>query len=960
MKKRILFLVTLLLMCVLIPLQKTLAAPATGFTIDDASQTTTTTDTDDITFAVTIMNLKTAGFYNGVISVTTDPDTLTATPNAANTGILFVGGTHDVVVTVARDAITTAGAGTYTITFTVDEFFVATFGNFGNYDDPISTDLTLIVEESIIQTYGVTVDVQGSATQTTTTAGTADIEYTIRVTNTGSGSDSFTLSHSGVTDAELSETSLSNISASAYEDVTLTVPRSALADVDTYTVTVTATSDGDSNETDDTETETFVNEPTVYGLTLLNVGDLTQTTQNTDTDDITYTLRVTNIGNSQDTIDLTKEGHRADQVTLSQDSLALAADTAADVTVTLPRSALDVVGTYRLLVTATSQGDSSKQAALTMTTTVTDGRIPALRLDTIEIEVLEGLRQTTKTTDTEDVTYTIRVTNIYIFDFLKVYFTVTGDIGAATITPASVELFANDAVIEIVGRGSKVEDVTLTIPRNVLSRGGSYITTVTVVPYIGLTKTVTVRTIVNLSGTLALEGVGSLTRTTSTADTDDITYTLRVTNTSDTIDQVELTASGDVDTATLDPTSVVLEAGTYDDVTLTIPRAALSDAGTYSVPVTATSEKDSTVIAIVTTQTIITDDSLTPTDPTEPTEQTDPRDPTDPTLSDKSTHTVVFSEFMFESVGGEDRLPQWIEVYNNSAKEINLNGWKLKLKRLQSVSFEVTTTFKEDFIIPVEQSRLIVTSLGRHSGGGKLSDDDVYQLNRLHAEELAQNDIENSNRLITRDGFSLKLINPKDVLIDHISTLTGDKQTWQLHECLIDGVRTSLIRRFDDRVPRSGTERGGWYRAFDAKRLVVGIYYGHSQDLGTPAYRRGKLLPVELSQFSARFVKDEVVINWTTESELNNAGFNILRSTSRTKNFRPINTKLIKGAGTTGERNTYQFIDKTAKPNVAYYYRIEDVDFSGTRSILTTYQIRGVITPTGKVITTWGTLKDDR
>ena len=948
-------------MCALIPLQEAssqLAIPTELSVVGDSSKTTMTTDTGDVTFTVRVKRLKTGGFfpYFASIAVSSSPATLTAVPDTANVPIFMLNAHQDVVVTVARDAITTAGAGTYTITFTADETFVANVAGI----DPISIDLTLTVEESVTQTYGVTVDVQGSATQTTTTAGTADIEYTIRVTNTGSGSDSFTLSHSGVTDAELSETSLSNIAASAYEDVTLTVPRSALADVDTYTVTVTATSDGDSNETDDTETETIVNEPTVYGLTLLNVSDLTRTTQNTDTDDITYTLRVTNIGNSQDTIDLTKEGDRADQVTLSQDSLALAADTAADVTVTLPRSALDVVGTYRLLVTATSQGDSSKQAALTMTTIVTDGSIPALRLDTIEIEVLEGLRQTTQTTDTEDVTYTLRITNISGFDFHEVNFTVSGDIGAATITPASVELFANDAVIDLVGRGSKVEDVTLTIPRNVLSRGGNYITTVTVVPYIGLTKTVTVRTIVNPSGTLALEGVGSLTQTTSTADTDDITYTLRVTNTSDTIDQVELTASGDVDTATLDPTSVVLEAGTYDDVTLTIPRAALSDAGTYSVPVTATSEKDSTVIAIVTTQTIITDDSLTPTDPTEPTEQTDPTDPTDPTLSDKSTHTVVFSEFMFESVGGEDRLPQWIEVYNNSAKEINLNGWKLKLKRLQSVSFEVTTTFKEDFIIPVEQSRLIVTSLGRHSGGGKLSDDDVYQLNRLHAEELAQNDIENSNRLITRDGFSLKLINPKDVLIDHISTLTGDKQTWQLHECLIDGVRTSLIRRFDEGVPRSGTERGGWYRAFDAKRLVVGIYYGHSQDLGTPAYRRGKPLPVELSQFSARFVKDEVVINWTTESELNNAGFNVLRSTSRTKNFRPINTKLIKGAGTTGERNTYQFIDKTAKPNVAYYYRIEDIDLSGIREVLTTYQLRGVIAPTGKFITKWSTLKGDR
>ena len=674
--------------------------------------------------------------------------------------------------------------------------------------------------------------------------------------------------------------------------------------------------------------------PTVYGVTLLNVSSLNQMTTTIDTEDIIYTLKVTNIGTALDAIKLTKSGDRADQTTLSHDILSLDPDAVQEVTLTVPRSSLESTGTYRLLVTATSQGNSSKQAAITITTTVTDAKIPPIRLDTINLEVIGSLRQATKTTDTEDVTYTLRVTNISTFDYHTVDFTVSGDIAAATVSPASVDLFGLSA--EQLG-GNKVEEVTLTIPRNVLTRGSSYITTVTAVPYIGISKTVTVRTTVNNpSGTLALEGVGSLTQTTSTADTEDITYTLRVTNTSDTLDQVELTVSGDVDTATLDPTSVVLETETYDDVTLTIPRAALSDAHTYSVTVTATSENDSTVTAIVATQTTIT---------------VGPPTPTETTRSDQTTHTVVFSEFMFESAGGENGLPQWIEVYNNSAKEINLRGWKLHWKRLQPSLLEVTTTFKEDFIIPVQQSRLIVTSLGRHSGGGKLLDDDVYQLHRLHAEELAQNDIENRNHLITRDGFSLKLINLEDVLVDHIGTLEDDKQTWQLPECLVDGVRTSLIRRFDEGVPRSGTERRGWRRAFDAKRLVAGIYYGHQHDLGTPAYRRGKPLPVELSQFSAHFVKDEVVINWTTESELNNAGFNVLRSTSRTKNFRPINTKLIKGAGTTGERRTYQFIDKTAKPNVAYYYRIEDIDFSGTRGILTTYQLRGIIAPNGKFIT---------
>ena len=177
---------------------------------------------------------------------------------------------------------------------------------------------------------------------------------------------------------------------------------------------------------------------------------------------------------------------------------------------------------------------------------------------------------------------------------------------------------------------------------------------------------------------------------------------------------------------------------------------------------------------------------------------------------------------------------------------------------------------------------------------------------------------------------------------------------------MIEGARSSLIRRFDRGVPRSGTERRGWIRAFDTKRLASDIYYGSSSDHGTPGYRRGKPLPVELSQFSAKFVKGEGVISWTTESELDNAGFNIYRSTSKTKDFHRINPKFIQGAGTTGQRTQYQFIDKTSKPDVSYYYRLEDVDLSGTRGILTTYRLRGVITPTGKLMTTWGTLKYDR
>ena len=458
------------------------------------------------------------------------------------------------------------------------------------------------------------------------------------------------------------------------------------------------------------------------------------------------------------------------------------------------------------------------------------------------------------------------------------------------------------------------------------------------------------------------------------SNTGDANFTLVVENAGANADQIDLTVSIGLAYATLSPTPVSVASGAEAEVTLTIPRASLLNGVTpngHTIIVTAVSKNDATVTDTFRTTLQFIDDRPPP-DPTQqasnPTTGTpNPTQPT-PVISDTSSHGVVFSEFMFEPGDGEDALPRWIEVYNNKNATVNLRGWKLDWKwqdpSQPGSEWRSTTTLQGDFIIPPQQPRLIVTTLGRHAGGINLSDNAVYQLDVLHASEHI-----GSEFLIVRGGFSLKLTNAAGELIDQIGTLYDDPQssfwetalqTWELPKCFIDGVRTSLIRRFDDRVPRSGIEKDGWIRAFDVKQLPASIYYGHQHDLGTPGYRRGKPLPVELSQFSAKFVQDEVVISWTTESELDNAGFNIYRSTSPTKNFQRINAKLIRGAGTTGKRHTYQFIDKTAKPNVAYYYRIEDVDLSGKRVIYSTYRLRGIIAPTGKHITTWGTLKDDR
>ena len=90
---------------------------------------------------------------------------------------------------------------------------------------------------------------------------------------------------------------------------------------------------------------------------------------------------------------------------------------------------------------------------------------------------------------------------------------------------------------------------------------------------------------------------------------------------------------------------------------------------------------------------------------------------------------------------------------------------------------------------------------------------------------------------------------------------------------------------------------------------------------------------------------------------MDNAGFYIYRSETKDGEFKVANPTMIQGAGTTGERNAYTWKDSTAKPNTAYYYRIEDISHAGVRKQLATVHMRGFVSATGKLTTRWADLK---
>ena len=162
-----------------------------------------------------------------------------------------------------------------------------------------------------------------------------------------------------------------------------------------------------------------------------------------------------------------------------------------------------------------------------------------------------------------------------------------------------------------------------------------------------------------------------------------------------------------------------------------------------------------------------------------------------------------------------------------------------------------------------------------------------------------------------------------------------------------------------DSARSDGKTAAGWILSSDDIRTqrIDQTHYGNEDDISTPGQTRKLPLPVSLSYFRPTLENGEVVIRWTTESELDNAGFNILRSDSRNGEFKQVNAKMIQGHGTTGERNTYKWVDATAKPGFVYYYQIEDVSFAGERQTLATNRLKGLISAKNKATLRWGELK---
>jgi hypothetical protein len=95
-------------------------------------------------------------------------------------------------------------------------------------------------------------------------------------------------------------------------------------------------------------------------------------------------------------------------------------------------------------------------------------------------------------------------------------------------------------------------------------------------------------------------------------------------------------------------------------------------------------------------------------------------------------------------------------------------------------------------------------------------------------------------------------------------------------------------------------------------------------------------LPVELKSFSAKIMAKSVNLEWTTATEVNNYGFEVLRSTQDDKwdvlGF-------VEGHGNSNSPKEYNFIDSEVNPAGTYSYRLKQIDNDGSYEFSKTIEV---------------------
>jgi len=209
-------------------------------------------------------------------------------------------------------------------------------------------------------------------------------------------------------------------------------------------------------------------------------------------------------------------------------------------------------------------------------------------------------------------------------------------------------------------------------------------------------------------------------------------------------------------------------------------------------------------------------------------------------------------------------------------------------------------------------------NFGTNSGGYSLFDNVCYQFGTVSPEYyfgIASLDGASGSRTTTAGGAG---------------TIRADSYTW--------------ISSFDPAIDPNGDFRswigtslgdiGPGETVWTTFAIIAGVSLSEINVYAIQASTKsfslgwtGIIIPVELTSFAANVNNEgDVILNWTTSTELNNQMFEIER---RSEEGQYVTIGYVDGQGTTTEPQEYSYIDNTVETGT-YFYRLKQIDFLGT------------------------------
>ena len=99
------------------------------------------------------------------------------------------------------------------------------------------------------------------------------------------------------------------------------------------------------------------------------------------------------------------------------------------------------------------------------------------------------------------------------------------------------------------------------------------------------------------------------------------------------------------------------------------------------------------------------------------------------------------------------------------------------------------------------------------------------------------------------------------------------------------------------------------------------------------AWKASPPTAIDLLSLTARGENGSVLVSWSTAQEIDNFGFHVYRSESVGGLYTRITDRLIPGLTFSVRGRDYNYVDSNVTRGRLYYYKLEDIDFDGTRTM---------------------------